>query len=571
MLEMTKMSGAQALLESLERQKVDTIFGILGGAILPVYDALCGNKKIRHILARHEQCAAHEAEGYAKASGRTGVCMATSGPGATNLVTGIANAYMDSTPIVALTGQVPSTGINTSYMIGRDAFQEADIIGIVTAVTKYSYQPRAIAEIPGMVNNAFYLATTGRPGPVLIDLPKNIQAGIADVEFTNKITLRGYKLVTEPKPQKISEAADLLAKAERPIILAGGGVISADASDEIVQMSDLLMAPVATTFMGKGAFPETHPLSLGSIGMHGNPAANRLIGEADVMLAVGTRFSDRATANLDSFAPEAKKIQIEIDNAEINKNIEVDVPIVADAKKAMTMLLKVTSEKLQKGEGKAWTKRIKEAKEQLSPLLKDRPRDVVPKNLLFALRELLPENGIVTTEVGQNQMWSALYFKALKPRTFISSGGLGTMGFGFPAAIGAKVACPDRPVVDIAGDGSFIMTEQELACSVTENIPVTVIVLNNSVLGMVAQWQRTLYDRRYMAVNLGKSPDFVKLAEAYGAQGFRANSIEEFQKAVKTALTSKITTVIDVPIGSETDVVPFVPPGCGLPQQRGDY
>ncbi|MGD6806715.1 MAG: biosynthetic-type acetolactate synthase large subunit [Candidatus Bathyarchaeia archaeon] len=568
---MTKMSGAKALLESLEKQKVDTIFGILGGAILPVYDELCSHKKIRHILARHEQCAAHEAEGYAKASGRVGVCMATSGPGATNLVTGIANAYMDSSPIVALTGQVPSSGVNTSYMIGRDAFQEADIIGILTAVTKYSYQPRNIAEIPGMVNNAFYLAATGRPGPVLIDLPKNIQAGVGDVEFTNKINIRGYKLITEPKPHKISQASDLLAKAERPIILAGGGAISAGASDEIVAMSDLLMAPVATTFMGKGAFPETHPLSLGSIGMHGNPAANRLIGEADVLLAVGTRFSDRATANLDSFAPNAKKIQIEIDNAEINKNIEVDVAILADAKKAMKALLKATSEKLKKGEGKAWTKRVKEAKEQLSPLLKDRPRDVVPKHLLMALRELLPENGIVTTEVGQNQMWSALYFKALKPRTFISSGGLGTMGFGFPAAIGAKAACPDRPVVDIAGDGSFIMSEQELACSVTENLPVTVIVLNNSVLGMVAQWQRTLYNRRYNAVNLGKSPDFVKLAEAYGAQGFRANSMEEFQKAVKTALASKVTTVIDVPIGSETDVVPFVPPGCGLPQQRGDY
>jgi acetolactate synthase-1/2/3 large subunit len=323
--------------------------------------------------------------------------------------------------------------------------------------------------------------------------------------------------------------------------------------------------------MGKGAFPETHPLSLGSIGMHGNPAANRLMGEADVLLAVGTRFSDRATANLDTFAPNAKKIHIDIDNAEINKNIEVDVPIVADAKKTLKMLLAATNMKLQKGEGTAWTKRVKEAKEQLSPLLKDSPRDVVPKHLLMALRELLPENGIVTTEVGQNQMWSALYFKALKPRTFISSGGLGTMGFGFPAAIGAKVACPDRPVVDIAGDGSFIMSEQELACSVQEDIPVTVIVLNNSVLGMVAQWQRTLYNRRYNAVNLGKTPDFVKLAEAYGAQGIRANSMEEFQKAVKTSLTSKVTTVIDVPIGSETDVVPFVPPGCGLPQQRGDY
>jgi acetolactate synthase I/II/III large subunit len=565
------MSGAQALLDSLERQKVDTIFGILGGAILPVYDELCNHKKIRHILARHEQCAAHEAEGYARASGRVGVCMATSGPGATNLVTGIANAYMDSSPIVALTGQIPAAGVNTSYMIGRDAFQEADIIGITTAVTKYSYQPRSVPEIPGMVNNAFFLAATGRPGPVLIDLPKNVQAGFAEVEFTNKISIRGYKLTTEPPLAKISEASELLAKAERPLILAGGGVISSGSSDEIVEMSDLLMAPVATTFMGKGAFPETHPLSLGSIGMHGNPAANRLMGEADVLLAVGTRFSDRATANIDTFAPNAKKIHLEIDNAEINKNIEVDVPIVADAKISMMMLLVATREKLRKGEGMTWTKRVKEAKEQLSPLLKDRPKEVAPKHLLMALRELLPENGIVTTEVGQNQMWSALYFKALKPRTFISSGGLGTMGFGFPAAIGAKVACPDRPVVDVAGDGSFIMSEQELACSVLENIPVTVIVLNNSILGMVAQWQRTLYDHRYNAVHLGKSPDFVKLAEAYGAQGFRANSIDEFKQAVKTALTSKVTTVIDVPISSETDVVPFVPPGCGLPQQRGDY
>jgi acetolactate synthase-1/2/3 large subunit len=568
---MAKMSGAQALLESLERENVDTIFGILGGAILPVYDALCDNKKIRHILARHEQCAAHEAEGYARASGRAGVCMATSGPGATNLVTGIANAYMDSSPVIALTGQIPSTGVNTSYMIGRDAFQEADIIGITTAITKYNYQPRTIAEIPVAVKSAFYLATTGRPGPVLIDLPKNVQAGIADVEFTDKIDIGGYKLPPQPDLAKISEAALLLAKAERPIILAGGGAIIAGASDELTQMSDLLMAPVATTFMGKGSFPENHPLSVGSIGMHGNPAANKLMGEADVLLAVGTRFSDRATASLDSFASNAKKIHIDIDAAEINKNIEVDIPIIADAKISMKMLYAAVSKKLQKGEGKAWTKHVKEAKEQLSPLLKDLPRDLVPKALLGELRKLLPESAIVTTEVGQNQMWSALYFQALKPRTFISSGGLGTMGFGFPAAIGAKVACPDRPVVDIAGDGSFIMSEQELACSVTENIPVTVIVLNNSVLGMVAQWQRMLYKRRYMAINLGKTPDFVKLAEAYGAQGQRATSIEEFHKAVKTALTSKVTTVIDVPIGSETDVVPFVPPGCGLPQQKGDY
>jgi acetolactate synthase-1/2/3 large subunit len=568
---MPKMSGAQALLESLERQNVDTIFGILGGAILPVYDALYDNKKIRHILARHEQCAAHEAEGYARASGRAGVCMATSGPGATNLVTGIANAYLDSSPIIALTGQIPTCGVNSSYMIGRDAFQEADIMGITTAITKYNYQPRTVSEIPQMVTNAFHIATTGRPGPVLIDLPKNVQADIDHVKFTDKPNIRSYKLPQPPDPAKISQAAELLAKAERPLLLIGGGTILAGASDEIIKMSDLLMAPVATTFMGKGAFPENHPLSLGSIGMHGNPAANRLISEADVLLAVGTRLSDRATTNLNTFAKDAQKIQIDIDAAEINKNIEMDLAIIADAKVSLKMLLTATSEKLKKGEGKAWTKRVKETKEQLSPLLKENPRDMVPKALLSELRKLLPQNGIITTEVGQNQMWSALYMQALQPRTFISSGGLGTMGFGFPAAIGAKVACPDRIVVDIAGDGSFIMSEQELACSVMEDIPVIVVVLNNSVLGMVAQWQRTLYDRRYKAVNLGKTPDFVKLAEAYGAQGIRVDSIDKFKNAVKTAMNSKVTTVIDVPIGSEADVVPFVPPGYGLPQQRGDY
>jgi acetolactate synthase-1/2/3 large subunit len=497
--------------------------------------------------------------------------MATSGPGATNLVTGIANAYMDSSPVIALTGQVPSVGVNTSYMIGRDAFQEADIIGITTPITKHNYQPRSVAEIPTVVNNAFYIATTGRPGPVLIDLPKNVQAEVAEVEYTPRIDARGYCPTLEPDLTTISQAADLLANAERPLILAGGGVILSNASDELTHMSDLLIAPVATTFMGKGAFPEGHPLSVGSIGMHGNPAANRLMGEADVLLAIGTRFSDRATANLSSFAPNAKKIHMDIDAAEIGKNIDVDVSVLGDAKVSLQTLYAATQKKLQKNEESTWAKRVSEVKEKLSPMFKDNPQDLVPKMLLTELRKMLPENAIVTTEVGQNQMWSALYFKALKPRTFISSGGLGTMGFGFPAALGAKVACPDRPVVDIAGDGSFLMTENELACSVAEDIPVIVIVLNNSVLGMVAQWQRMLYKGRYMAVNLGKSPDFVKLAEAYGAQGMRVGSIAEFQTAVKKALKGKVTTVIDVPIGSEEDVVPFVPPGCGLPQQMGDY
>jgi acetolactate synthase-1/2/3 large subunit len=398
-----------------------------------------------------------------------------------------------------------------------------------------------------------------------------VQTEVAEMDFSNGVHIRGYKPAINPHPLQIRKAAELLAEAERPCILAGGGVITSNAAPELLQIAELLMAPVATSFMGKGSFPENHPLSLGSIGMHGNPAANKLLCEADVLLAVGTRFSDRATGKLDSFCAPTKKIQIDIDTAEIGKNIDVDVPIVADAKKALTELHEKLAKQLKKKGNSPWTKRVKEAKEQLSPPVKAGSKDLKPKALLKELRKLLPENAIATTEVGQNQMWAALYFNALKPRTFISSGGLGTMGFGFPAAIGAKVACPDRPVVDIAGDGSFRMTEQELGTSVTEDIPVIVIVLNNSVLGMVAQWQRMFYKGRYSAVKLGSVPDFVKLAEAYGAQGLRAQSIPEFTKAVKTALKSDVTTVIDVPISLEEDVVPMVPPGCGINEQVGDY
>jgi acetolactate synthase I/II/III large subunit len=567
---MTKMSGAKALIESLEHQNVDVIFGILGGAVLPIYDNIC-DSKIRHILCRHEQGAAHAADGYARASGKAGVCMATSGPGATNLVTGIANAHMDSSPLIALTGQVPSAGVNSSYMIGRDAFQEADIIGITTPITKHNFQLRAAAEIPKTVKTAFYIATTGRPGPVLIDIPKNVQTEQVEIEFGDGIQIRGYRPTSNPHPLQIRKAAELLAEAERPVILAGGGVIASGASPELLQVAELLMAPVATTFMGKGSFPEIHPLSLGNIGMHGNPVANNLLCEADVLLAVGTRFSDRATGRLDNFCSPSKKIHIDVDTAEIGKNIDVDIPIVADAKKALQVLHERLAKQLKQKANTTWTKRVKEAKEQLNPPFKGESKDLKPKALLQELRKLLPEKAIVTTEVGQNQMWAALYFNALKPRTFISSGGLGTMGFGFPAAIGAKVACPKRPVVDIAGDGSFRMTEQELATSVTEDIPVIVIVLNNSVLGMVAQWQRMFFKARYSAVKLGSVPDFVKLAEAYGAQGLRARSIPEFSKAVKTALKTDVTTVIDVPIALEEDVSPMVPPGCGINEQIGDY
>jgi len=560
---MVKMSGAQAFVEALKRQNVEVIFGIIGGAILPIHDVLY-DAKIRHILTRHEQCAAHAADGYARASGRPGVCMATSGPGATNLVTGIATAYLDSSPVIAFTGQVNTFSANSSYMIGRDAFQEADIIGITTPITKYNYQVKKASEIPRTVKLAFHLATTGRPGPALIDLPKNVQTEIDEMEFSDNIEVRGYKPKTEPHPIQVKKTVKLLLEAKRPIVLAGGGVIISNASPELLALAELLMMPVATTLMGKGCFPENHPLSLGDVGMHGTRAANKLILEADVLLAVGTRFSDRTTGTLDQFCPDAKMIHIDIDAAEIGKNVEVDVPIVADAKETLRVIHQLLVHQLKQRENSPWFNRVKELKEQVQSEMDSSKCDLKPPILIKELRKILPANAILTTEVGQNQMWAALHFETHKPRTFISSGGLGTMGFGFPAALGAKVACPGCAVVDIAGDGSFRMTEQELACSVMEKIPVTVIVLNNSMLGMVAQWQRLFYDRRYSAVKLGSVPDFVKLAEAYGAQGVRVGSLKEFSEAMKKALKSEVTTVIDVPISPEENVFPMVPGGKGL-------
>jgi len=561
---MAEMSGAKALVEALKRQKVQTIFGIIGGATLPVYDVLYETTEIRHILARHEQCAAHAADGYARASGRPGVCMATSGPGATNLVTGIANAYMDSSPVIALTGQVNVFSATTAYMIGRDAFQEADIIGITTPITKYNYQVKKASEIPKMVKLAFHIATTGRPGPVLIDLPKDTQTEVAEMEFGGSVEIRGYKPKTEPHPLQVKRAVELLLKAEHPIILAGGGVTASNAFSELLALAELLMAPVATSLMGKSCFPENHPLSLGDAGMHGTRAANKLLIEADVLLAVGTRFSDRTTGKLDDFCPDAKIIHIDIDSAEIGKNVEIDIPIVADAKKTLEAIHKLLTQQLKKRKSSPWFKRVQEVKAQLKTEVSGGEKDLKPPRVLRELRKILPEDAIVTTEVGQNQMWAALHFTTYRPRTFISSGGLGTMGFGFPASLGAKVACPDRTVVDIAGDGSFIMTEQDLACSIMEKIPVTVIVLNNSMLGMVAQWQRLFYNRRYSAVKLGSVPDFVKLAEAYGAQGTRVGSLSEFSKAVRKAIKSEVTTVIDVPISPEENVFPMIPAGAGL-------
>lgn len=554
---MTKMTGAQAIIEALKKEKVNHIFGISGGAVLPIYDVLY-DAEMRNILAKHEQCAGHMADGYARVSGLPGVCIATSGPGATNLVTGIANAYMDSSPVVSITGQV------TRAAIGKDAFQEADIVGITTPITKYVTQVKRTEDIPKVFKTAFYIATSGRPGPVLVDVPKDIQQHSTDFEFHDSITLRGYKPRDKPHPVQVKRAAEMLVKAEHPMILAGGGVIISNASRDLLKLAELMMLPVATTLMGKGSIPETHPLSLGMVGMHGMAQANTLILESDVLLTVGARFSDRTTARVDGFCPDTQIIHIDIDSAEIGKNVKIDLPIVADAGKTLRAIYKLVVKKAMTNEKSPWHSRIQQVREHYTSELEKDSQSITAPAIIRSLRALLPNNAIIATEVGQNQMWAALHFQSLEPRTFLSSGGLGTMGFGFPAAIGAKVAKPDVPVVDIAGDGSFIMSAQELATSVLEEIPVIVVVLNNSMLGMVAQWQRIFYNRRYSGTMLHDSPDFVKLAEAFGAQGIRIGSLDEFSQAVKNGLTSDVTTVIDVPISPEENVYPMIPSGKTL-------
>jgi acetolactate synthase-1/2/3 large subunit len=555
---MVEMTGAKALIHALEKEGVDVVFGLPGGANLPIYDALVG-ANLRHILVRHEQSAAHMADGYARIKRKSGVCFATSGPGATNLITGIATAYADSIPMVAVTGQVPLP------MIGRDAFQETDIIGVANPCTKYAFQPRQASEIPEHVKKAFYIAESGRPGPVLVDIPKDVQQATADMKFPDLIKVRGYNPVVDADLSEVGKAVELILKAERPIIMAGGGVILSGAFAELQALAELLMIPVVTTFKGKGAFPENHPLAMGPIGMHGHAEANKIIIEADCIIAIGARFSDRSVGRFDEFGKGMSIIHMDIDPAEIGKNKSVDVAIVGDVKSSLRTLVKFLSKKVAKKEAdNPWLKRRKEIIQYYSETLKDYPRDITAKKSLKKLRELLPANGIVTTEVGQCQMWASLHFDVISPGTFFSSTGLGTMGFGFPASIGAKAARPGVPVVDIAGDGSFNMTENALAVSVLEKLPVIVFLMNNYMLGMVAQWQRTFYNRRYSGVHQHQCPDYVKVAEAYGAQGIRAQSMAELEKAIKTAIKSDVATVIDIPIDPEEDVYPFVAPGTSL-------
>jgi acetolactate synthase I/II/III large subunit len=552
------MTGSKALIQALEKEGVDVVFGLPGGANLPIYDALV-DANFRHILVRHEQSAAHMADGYARIKRKAGVCFATSGPGATNIITGIATAYADSSPVVAVTGQVPLA------MIGKDAFQETDIIGVANPCTKYSFQPRAAAEIPEVVKKAVYIAESGRPGPVLVDIPKDVQQATADMKFPDLIKVRGYNPNVEADLSEMARAVELLFNAERPIIMAGGGVILSGAFSELQALAELVKIPVVTTFKGKGAFPENHPLAMGPIGMHGHAEANKIILEADCILAVGARFSDRSVGKFDEFGKGMSIIHMDIDPAEIGKNKSVDVALVGDVKSSLRTLVKMFSKKMIKRDSDSpWLKRRKELIQYYAETLKDYPREITAKKSLKKLRELLPANAIVTTEVGQCQMWASLHFDVIAPGTFFSSTGLGTMGFGFPASIGAKAARPDVPVVDIAGDGSFNMTENSLAVSVLDKLPVIVFLMNNYMLGMVAQWQRTFYNRRYSGVHQHRCPDYVKIADAYGAQGIRAESMHELEKAIKGALKSDVATVIDIPIDPEEDVYPFVAPGTGL-------
>ena len=533
------------------------MFGLPGGAILPIYDELL-DSGMRHVLVRHEQTAAHMADGYARASGRVGVAMATSGPGTTNLVTGIATAYMDSSPVVAITGQVPTA------QLGTDAFQETDTLGLFNPITKYVFQPRAVEKIPQAVKAAFYLASTGRTAPVVVDIPKDVQMGSAEVTFPERVSIRGYVPNSELDRRGIEEAARMLLEAERPVLLAGGGVIRSGSCDVVVSLAEHLMIPVATTLMGKGSIPETHPLSLGTIGMHGTYQANTVVTEADLVLSMGVRFSDRSTMDVEKFSRDHQIVHVDIDPTEINKNVKTAHFVIGELRATVTALLEAVQRGVNRREGSAWSQRVKELRDEYDGKAFGKDGGISPPSVIRKMRELLSVDSIVTTEVGQNQMWAQLYFKTLKPRTFITSGGLGTMGFGFPAAIGAKAAKPGVSVLDIAGDGSFQMTCNALATSVSEDLPVIVCVLNNSMLGMVAQWQRMFYHRRYSAVKLGALPDFVKLAKAFGAEGIRVQSLAEFEKAFKEALRCPVTTVIDVPVPPEEDVLPMVPSGGAL-------
>jgi acetolactate synthase-1/2/3 large subunit len=551
-----KMNGAQILIASLEQEGVEVIFGYPGGQVIPIYDALY-DAKIRNIVVRHEQGAVHAAEGYARSTGKTGVCLATSGPGATNLVTGIADAYMDSTPIVAITGQVPT------FLIGGDSFQEADITGITIPITKHNYLVKDISDLPRVVKEAFYIASTGRPGPVLIDLPKNINQQIAKFEYPETVDLPGYKPNYIGNARQVKEAAEAMQKAERPVLYVGGGAVSSGAYAELRSLAEKLEIPVTTTLMGMTAFPAGHPLHLGMLGMHGTAYANFAVCEADLLIAVGARFDDRVTGKLEKFASKATVIHIDIDPAEIGKNVAVQIPIVGDIKSVLEMLL----ERVKERTNPKWLAQINEWKREYP--LHYEATGLKPQRVIEELNRLTDGEAIICTEVGQHQMWTAQYYPFTRPRSLVTSGGLGTMGFGFPAAIGAQVGNPERLVIDIAGDGSFQMNIQELGTAVANQIPVKVIIFNNFYLGMVRQWQEFFFNKRYSGTVLESNPDFVKIAEAYGATGFRIDRVEDLTQKLQQALTTPGPVVVDCHVEREENVLPMVPAGGALDEMIG--
>lgn len=553
-----KMTGAKILIESLKKENVEIVFGYPGGSVLPIFDELY-DAPVKFILTRHEQAAAHAADGYARATGNVGVCIATSGPGATNLVTGIATAYMDSIPMIAITGQVKT------FLIGNDAFQEADITGITRPITKHNYLVEDVKELARTVKEAFHIARTGRPGPVLIDLPVDVQQAETEFIYPQNIEIRGYKPTYAGHPGQIKRAAKAITESKRPVLYVGGGAIISGAADEVRELAVKNDIPVTMTLLGLGAFPMTHDLALGMLGMHGTAYANHAIMESDLIIAVGARFDDRVTGKVEAFAPQAKVIHIDIDPASVSKNVDVDIPIVGDAKNILGQLIG----QVKKPDTKEWIKKIGEWKKTYPMKYKDDDK-LRPQYIVEQIYEATGGEAIIATEVGQNQMWSAQYFKFTKPRTIISSGGLGTMGYGFPAAIGAKLGKPALPVFDIAGDGSIQMNIQELATAVINKIPVKVVILNNCYLGMVRQWQELFYKKRYSYTTLcGECPDFVKLAESYGAVGIRITKKEEVASAIKKALETDNVVFMDFRIEKEENVFPMVPAGEAINRMIG--
>ena len=557
------MRGGEAIIESLKNMGVKTIFGYPGGQTIPFYDMLY-DADSNHILVRHEQAAAHAADGYARASGEVGVCLATSGPGATNLVTGIGTAFMDSSPILAITGQVPT------HLIGNDAFQEADIVGITMPIVKHSFQPKDADLIPSVIKTSFEIAQSGRPGPVLIDVPKEVQEAELTVFNDDLIQTPGYNPTLKGNIKQIKNACDLISKAKRPIILAGAGVIISNACCELTELSKTINAPVMTSLLGKGAINEKDDLALGMLGMHGRKVSNDYINQADLVIAVGIRFSDRTTGRLDSFLPHSKLIHIDIDPAEIGKNVDVDLPIVGDAKNILSSINKNLKDHTVSEDVKKWVQEVKKAKKELLPRVTYGDVPLKPQSVIKEISEVLTQDSILTTDVGQNQMWAAHFYDTQKPRKFISSGGLGTMGFGFPAAIGAKVACPEDVVVSINGDGGFLMVCQELATVKDYDIPVIAVVLENRTLGMVYQWQSLLYNKRHSETKFKDSPDFVKLAESFGINGLRITKPDETKQALKKAIKDNEPILLDIVIDSE-ESLPMLPPGAGINEMIGEY